>query len=263
MQKQKVNIFISYAHADEVYFQKLRKHLVPLEKEEWYNIVSNDIVPGGEWSEKTRKAIEQADIILLLVSPDFLASDYIRNDEMQKSIERYRRGQAMIIPIFIRPAMLEDLAVNRHSILPKNGIPVSAWSREEDAWKDVTNSLREIVTKLSSGVIALKKMPETTRSVDTFIPRDQLVTFRNEVQHLIENNKVSDAFQKVIELYKTTHDPALEGIVFISSRYDNIKRQFDNGSISTEGYKTSLQYVTSSLLSLLDEYMRNSKNVAA
>src|SRR6266567_4813796 len=99
-----VSIFICYAHADEKFLKELAKYLAILRREglinEWYDC---DISTGTEWKKEINKYLDTAQIILLLVSPDFMDSDYSYSNEMKRSIERDKRGEAIVIPIILRP----------------------------------------------------------------------------------------------------------------------------------------------------------------
>src|SRR5947209_3245615 len=91
--KAPVSVFYSYAHADEALRQQLETHLSLLRRQglisEWHD---REILPGAQWAEEIDKHLQTASIILLLVSPDFLAFDYCYEIEMQRALERHERG---------------------------------------------------------------------------------------------------------------------------------------------------------------------------
>src|SRR5690348_13209223 len=95
-----LSVFVSYAHEDEPLRQQLESHLSLLRRQElvasWHD---RQIIPGADWSQEIDEHLETASIILLLISPDFLASDYCYDVEMQRALERHRRGEALVIPI--------------------------------------------------------------------------------------------------------------------------------------------------------------------
>src|SRR6266568_6085646 len=98
-----INVFFSYAHEDESYCQQLLKHLSHLQHDGkiagWHDRL---IDAGTDWSEAVDQAINSASIILLLVSPDFLISDYCYRIEVKLALERQARGEARVIPIILR-----------------------------------------------------------------------------------------------------------------------------------------------------------------
>src|SRR5947209_20571242 len=99
-----IEVFCSYADADEKLREELEKHLKPLIRERkifvWHN---GKIMPGETVSNEIDEHLNIAQIVLLLVSPDFIASDYCYELQMARAIERHNAGEAMVIPIIIRP----------------------------------------------------------------------------------------------------------------------------------------------------------------
>src|SRR5215472_12123628 len=108
MQKEQIvaalSLFYSYTHEDEALRDQLEKHLVQLQRQglisTWHD---RKIPPGGAWADEINAHLETASIILLLVSPDFLASNYCYEIEMERALERQRSGEACVIPIILRP----------------------------------------------------------------------------------------------------------------------------------------------------------------
>src|SRR5216683_1299922 len=99
-----VKIFFCYAHEDEPLLNKLKTHLKPLQRQGlidvWYD---RDITAGSEWEREIDAQLDNAQIILLLISPDFMDSDYCYGIEMQRALERDQRGEARVIPVIVRP----------------------------------------------------------------------------------------------------------------------------------------------------------------
>ena len=97
-------LFYSYAHEDELLREQLEKHLSLLKRQGfisgWHD---REILPGATWAQEIDVHLESASIVLLLVSPDFLASDYCYEVEMQRALERHRCGETRVIPIILRP----------------------------------------------------------------------------------------------------------------------------------------------------------------
>src|SRR5918995_5430136 len=100
-----LRVFCSYSHKDEEYLNVLRTWLRGLEWQgliEWWH--DREISPGWEWEESIDKHLRTADIILLLVTPDFMGSKYIYEQEIGKAVQRHDRGEARVIPIIVRPS---------------------------------------------------------------------------------------------------------------------------------------------------------------
>ena len=145
-----VKIFICYAHEDEVYLKKLKIQLTPMHRqgliEIWHD---RDISAGTDWEREISEQLNSAQIILLLVSPDFMASDYCYGTEMKRAIERHNRKEARVIPVILRPVHWEDILGNIQA-LPADAKPVmsSSWHSQDDALFDVAEGIRKVIKEL-------------------------------------------------------------------------------------------------------------------
>ena len=121
-----INIFCCYAHEDEALLNKLKTHLRPLQREGltdfWYD---RDINAGAEWGREIDRRLNKSLIILLLISPDFMNSDYCYGIELARAIERHRNEEAIVIPIILRPCSWQGL-LGKLQALPKDGRPVKS-----------------------------------------------------------------------------------------------------------------------------------------
>src|SRR5216684_5186433 len=98
-----IKIYFSYAHEDEPLLNKLKSHLRPLQRQGLIDVWHDrDISAGTEWEREINQHLNEAEIILLLVSPDFMNSDYCYGVEMKRAIERHERGEARVIPVILR-----------------------------------------------------------------------------------------------------------------------------------------------------------------
>jgi hypothetical protein len=141
-----VHIFFCYAREDEPLLKQLKSHLIPLERQGlidfWYD---RDINAGAEWESEISKHLNSAQFILLLVSPDFMASDYINNVELKRAIERHEQKEARVIPIIFRWAIWKETPIGKLHALPKDGKPVKSWPDLDEALNDVAEGIRRVV----------------------------------------------------------------------------------------------------------------------
>jgi hypothetical protein len=140
-------IFLSYAHEDEDMMDKLRKHLSPLVRSKqatiWYD---RQIQAGSVWASVINDHLRTAEIILFLVSADFLNSDYCYETEMQEALDRHERGEACVIPVIIRPvADWQNTPFGKLQAVPKNGKPVKSWSDQDAALVNVVQEIRKTI----------------------------------------------------------------------------------------------------------------------
>ncbi|UCF94036.1 MAG: toll/interleukin-1 receptor domain-containing protein [Desulfobacterales bacterium] len=144
-----IEVFISYSHKDEELREELENHLKALQRQAvikaWHD---REISAGSEWEEQIRSNIQRAQIILLLVSPDFLASDYCWNIEVTHALERYRNKEAAVVPVILRPCDWESTPLGKLQAVPKNALPVTSWQNRDEAFLDIAKAIRVIVQRL-------------------------------------------------------------------------------------------------------------------
>src|SRR2546423_131231 len=116
-----IQVFYSYVHEDQKLRERLDKHLKGLQRQgiiaSWHD---RKISAGREWAAEIDSHLNTADIILLLVSPDFMASDYSNDIEVKRAMERHEAGEARVIPIIIRPVFWEYALFSKLQALPTN-----------------------------------------------------------------------------------------------------------------------------------------------
>jgi hypothetical protein len=160
-------VFFSYSHADEGLRDHLEKHLSALKHrgviETWHD---RRILAGQALNPEIDSHIESADIILLLVSPDFLASDYCYRREMQRAMERHQNGSAIVIPVILRPCDWHDTPFGGLRAAPKDGRPITLWPNADEAFLDVVNSIKAALanrrrsSKIHPPIISSAAAPE-------------------------------------------------------------------------------------------------------
>src|SRR5690348_9655501 len=146
-----IEIFICYAREDEKYRQSLEKQLRILKRQGFITIWHDrEILPGTEWQSEIDRHLKSAQIILLLVSPDFMDSDYCYSVEMNIAMERHQRGEANVIPIIVRPVYWQDAPFQKLQVLPPGAKPIASqnWHNLDDAFYDVTVGIREAINKV-------------------------------------------------------------------------------------------------------------------
>lgn len=144
-----VMLFYSSAPEDEALCNELEKHLSLLRRQGVITTWSNrQIIPGTDWTQEVDVHISNASIILLLISPDFLASDYCYGVEMQRALDRHKHGLTQIIPILLRPVDRQDAPFSHLQYLPSNNQPVTLWENRDAAFLDIVSGIRASVAKV-------------------------------------------------------------------------------------------------------------------
>jgi hypothetical protein len=141
-----LKIFISYSHKDETYIEEFRKHLQPLKDdrlvEEWYD---RRILAGEDYEKEINNNLEDADIICLFISANFLSSESCKK-EKKKALELRKKKGVAVIPIILEQCgWQDDNDIKNLLALPTDGKPISSFSNRNEGWYDVYKKLKEVI----------------------------------------------------------------------------------------------------------------------
>ena len=159
-----VEVFFSYSHIDEELRDRLARGLTMLKREgiisEWHD---RRVAPGQEWGGEIDSHLNSAGIILLLVSTDFLASDYCYDVEVKRAMQRHQAGEARVIPVILRPCDWAGAPFAKIQVLPKDAKPVTLWADLDEAFLDVAKGIRKAAEEVGGrGSSELVCHPETS-----------------------------------------------------------------------------------------------------
>lgn len=145
-----VRLFISYSHRDEPFRKELETHLKILQQRGLIDVWSDrDIEAGDDWKQRIDDNLERADITLLLVSADFNASDYCREKEMKRAIERDKNREGVVIPVIVRDTNLNEAPFASLQYLPEGGKAVALWGEHRDsAWRNVSEGIEKVARQI-------------------------------------------------------------------------------------------------------------------
>ncbi len=169
-----LEIFCCYAHEDRPHLNTLRKTLRPLERQGLIDVwTDTDISPGVNYEEEINRHLDTAHIVLLLVSPDFIDSDYCYGKEMQRAMERHECGEVCVIPIILRPALWEMTPFSKLQALPTDAKPALGlgWYNQDEAFLDIAKGILKVVVKLAtkSATAANEEANKPAHSTETVI----------------------------------------------------------------------------------------------
>jgi hypothetical protein len=144
-----LTVFISYCHEDEVLKNEFTKHLTPLKR---LNLISDwhdrKLVAGQRWGEEISKRLDAASIIVLLVSIDFINSEYCYEIEMDRALEKSDDKSCIVIPVILRGCMWQHTPFANFQALPKDGKPVTSWPDRDDAFVNIVEGIKIAAEKL-------------------------------------------------------------------------------------------------------------------
>jgi len=152
--EEKIEVFFSYSHRDEHLRDELVKHLSLLKRQgiitEWND---RKIVPGAQWADEIDKHLNLAQIILLMVSADFIASDYCYGEEMMRAMERHKNREALVIPVILRASDWISSPFGKLQALPRDAKPVTSWTNMDEAFVSIVEGIRLACREIKGNLI--------------------------------------------------------------------------------------------------------------
>jgi hypothetical protein len=147
-----IKLFFSYTHKDARARERLSAHLSLAERQglvqSWHD---RKIPPGADWEGDINDHLNSADIIVLLISADFIASKYCWEREMARALERNDLHEAIVVPVVVAPVDWMGAPFGRLQMLPPSGKPVALWRDKEEAWFQTSRALRDLAERLVGG----------------------------------------------------------------------------------------------------------------
>ena len=144
-----LKVFFSYAHEDEDFVVNLQKHLMPLRHERviefWYD---RDIEAGQGWDDEISGQLEQADMVVVLVSADLIASEYAYGKELRRALALQEERQLRVLPVIARNCRWQNLPIAKLQALPKSGKPITDWPNRDDGYVSAAVGIEEVARQL-------------------------------------------------------------------------------------------------------------------
>lgn len=231
-----VEVFCSYSHKDEALRQEFESHVAIMRRQKLVQIWHDrQILAGDDWSGDIDQHLDSADIVTLLVSSDFLASDYCYEKEMTRAMQREGRKEALVVPIILRPCDWSDAPFGRLQAIPTNARAVTKWENRDEAWTDVALHLKvtvkEVLRRLQERLRAevLKTLPRLdadklseSRTATTILTPEQAERQKEQMkrwQILLETQQKMFAIEQEV----TTNRTAAQDKTY--KRWDEYLRQ--------------------------------------
>ncbi|MDZ8105361.1 MAG: toll/interleukin-1 receptor domain-containing protein [Nostoc sp. DedQUE12a] len=231
-----LKVFFSYSHADELLKNELVKNLSILKRQ---GVISTwddrQIPPGGEWNQLINENLNAADIILLLVSSDFIHSDYCYDVEVTTAIQRHEAGEACVIPILLRSVDWDNAPFGKLQALPKNALPVRSWNNQDDAFTNVAQGIKSAAKQLIEERQQKQERVSREAAIDKYRLQAEEFASDGEIS-LVESEILKDLQEKLgltdLEA-KAVREKALERYNFLRNNpfpFRIIKNKLNNYS---------------------------------
>jgi hypothetical protein len=215
------HVFVSYSHRDEVERERLDVHLAPLAREGLIDLWCNRVIaPGSDWQRDIARELDAADIFILLVSADFIASMFCFEKELEGALWRQRQGRIKIIPVLVKPADFANMPFGRFQALPRDLRPISTWENPDAAWVEIARGVREAVEEIYR---SRTDLPSPRESVEGNSGRSllgqQLIEYYGTGNCVVDGSVAEGGSIDWVLLEENSESMCFENMVPLSSRH--------------------------------------------
>lgn len=227
-------LFFSYSHVDEGLRHQLEIHLSALNRQglisSWHD---RRITAGSEFAAQIDQHLNSADVILLLVSPNFIASDYCYDLEMNRAMEMQSNGEARVIPVILRPCDWHDLPFGKLQATPKDGKAISTWPNIDEAFLDVVKAIKIALQELrgKANVVPPIQAPQSPRSATPVI-RSSNLRIRKKFTDLDKDRFRHEGFEYIANFFESS----LQELVARNPGLDQAFRRVDANRFTAAAY---------------------------
>ena len=228
-------LFFSYSHIDENLRDQLEIHLSSLRRQglidSWHD---RRITAGEEFGAAIDGHIDTSDVIFLLVSPDFIASDYCYEREMKRALERHDRGEAQVIPVILRPCDWHDLLFGKLLATPKDGRPITKWPNIDEAFQDVVTAIKGALKHLvQNPKRPTTRKPDALKTTSTLPSRSSNLRIKKQFTDLDKDRFRHDGFEYIAKFFENS----LEELVRRNPGLQQSFRRIDANRFTAAAYR--------------------------
>ncbi|MBU9849713.1 toll/interleukin-1 receptor domain-containing protein [Rahnella aceris] len=204
-------LVFSYSHADEALRNELEKHLSPLKRAgkitTWHD---RRIVPGQEFERQIDQYFSEADIILLLISSDFIASDYCYEVEMTNALARHKRGEAVVIPVILRECAWHQLEFGSIMAATIDGKPITKFASHDEGYVQVVDAVSRAIAAMEARKpqqsTPVPVQPLVSKADTVFTPRSSNLSLPKSFTDLDKDRARREGFEYVARYFANSLD---------------------------------------------------------
>ena len=234
-------LFFSYSHVDESLRDQLEVHLSALKRQGLIaTFHDRRITAGSDLGKAIDADVNAAEIILLLVSPDFIASDFCYDREMIRAMERHEKGEARLIPVVLRPCDWHDLPFGKLLGVPRDGKAITTWTNTDEAFQDVVRSikgaLRELGQRKIPAVTAAQTKPAWVDAVESTLagpPRSSNLRIKKQFSDYDLDQFRHEGFEFIVRYFQNS----LEELIARNPTLNQVFRRIDTDHFSAAVYQ--------------------------
>lgn len=228
-------LFYSYSHVDENLRDQLETHLSTLKRQgiisSWHD---RCIAAGTEFEKAIDSHIDTSDVILLLINPNFIASDYCYEREMTRALERHERGEARVIPVILRPCDWQDLPFGKLLATPRDGLPITMWPNADEAFLDVVKAIKRALLEIALSTKPISELSgKPSRSSHQKPVRSSNLRVNKKFTDLDKDRFRHDGFEYIAKFFQNS----LEELVRRNSGLQETFRRIDANRFTAAVYQ--------------------------
>ncbi len=237
------SVFISYSHADEDLRNMLDKHLSGLKHQglidTWYD---QCILAGDELDSEISDNLQKANLILFLVSADFISSKYCYDIEVKRAIERHNAGKARVIPVILRACDWRDTPFGKLKAVPKDGHPVRSWPNLDDAFLDIVHNIKIAIRKTDGTKPTATATAVATTESSATIPRvvSQLKSSNLRLRRCFSEADRDEFLESTFALMAAFFENSLTELETLDAVITTKFRRIDNNSFTAVIYQDGI-----------------------
>jgi len=228
-----LNIFVIYTSEDTSVTHSILQHLEPFEEDSNLTIWNDNPVHNEQlWKPKNESRLNQTDLFLLFASDAFMHSHFIQQLEFKMVIDRYKEGKSKVIPIIIDKCPWDidfrsddyNFNLNELGVLPKGGKPLKEWDSSEQVYKDVANSIKEVIAALKEDAVQEESKIDENSRVGGSKSEDQIELRFNEEKETKSNEEEEESLQEKAETQRIAKEQLRRAEVEAKQRAEEKER---------------------------------------
>ncbi len=242
-------VFVSYSHVDEAERVRLDIHLAPLAREGLIDLWCNRaIAPGSDWQRDIGDELANADIVILLVTADFIASVFCFEKELAEALRRHHADGVSILPVLVKPVDFTHMPFAQFQALPRDLRPISTWDNADAGWLEVALGVRELVEDIyRSRTIFPSQRTGPDREADTTLLGRQLNEYYGASSCVVDGPLAEDRAIEWIPLDEDSTAMRFDNLVPISGRYWNRSLRFAGGALQRPTFRFGIDLIAANV----------------
>lgn len=235
-------VFFSYSHKDEHLRDDLEVQLTMLKREGLIDAWHDRRIPAGSDVDSAISVkLEQAEVILLLASPDFLASEYCWGIEVKRAMTRHAEGDALVIPVILRPCEWNRAPFGKLLAAPKDGKAVTGWADRDAAFLDVARQVRKAVEDRTGGRSTARAPQRAEEPVEVILRTTQARSSNLAVKKLFSQAEMDDFLIKAFEFMAEFFEGSLAALGERNADIETRYRRIDANRFTAAAYRHGLK----------------------